>query len=69
MAVPKKKRSKSKKRIKHACWKIEPINLRPCPNCGAPGLSHRACSVCGFYKGKQVIVIKQKKEKTTSEDS
>lgn len=55
MPVPKKRRSKSKKRIKGACWKIETPNLRPCPQCGVLGISHAVCQSCGQYKGKQVL--------------
>ena len=29
-----------------------------CPNCGELTLAHRVCSNCGFYKGKQVVVVK-----------
>ena len=60
MAVPKKNRSKSKSRIKKAAWQLKPLNLRPCPNCGEMGHSHRACLACGFYKGQQVLTIKSK---------
>ncbi len=60
MPVPKKRRSKSKKRIKGACWKIETPNLRPCPSCGAMTLSHQVCSMCGQYKGRQIVALKQK---------
>jgi len=60
MAVPKRKHSKSRKRIKRACWKISAPNLRPCSNCGHLTRSHFACSACGYYNGKQVIAIKEK---------
>ncbi len=35
-------------------------NLRPCPNCGTYGLSHRVCSECGYYNGRQVVLEKVK---------
>ena len=64
MPVPKQRRSKSKKRIKKATWKIQAPQLRPCPKCGEKGLPHQACQACGTYKGRQVITIKEKvKEK------
>ena len=67
MPVPKQRRSKSKKRIKHATWKIETPQLRPCSNCNEMGLPHHVCSICGFYNGKQIISIKEKvKEKKES---
>ena len=66
MAVPKKRRSKSKKRIKHSNWKVTAPNLRACKNCGTLGLSFHICASCGFYDGKQIITIKPKKEKKES---
>ena len=67
MAVPKKRRSKSKKRTKHAAWKITMPGLRPCPSCGAKVVPHRVCTECGVYKGKQIVTIKTKE--TTEKDS
>ena len=64
MAVPKRRRSKSKKRMNHANWKVDAPNLRPCPKCGIKGYAHFACPECGTYKNRQVIKIK---EKTTEE--
>ena len=63
MAVPKKKRSLSKSRIKRAHWKLEVPTLRACSNCGFLSAPHRACPSCGFYKGKQVMQIKVKEPK------
>jgi large subunit ribosomal protein L32 len=60
MAVPKRRRSKSKKRMNKANWKITAPQLRPCPSCGVGGLSHFACAECGIYNGRQVIQIKEK---------
>ena len=67
MAVPKRRRSKSKQRMNHANWKISIPTLYVCNNCGEMAISHNACTTCGFYKGKQVLKIKQKS--TTSEES
>lgn len=66
MAVPKKRRSKSKKRALRSQFKIEPKGLTKCSNCGALIIPHRACSFCGFYKGKQVVVIKEKQTKEST---
>ncbi|MFC1770288.1 50S ribosomal protein L32 [Candidatus Margulisiibacteriota bacterium] len=63
MAVPKKRRSKSKKRIKRACWKVEAPNLKTCSKCSAPIVPHQVCPECGDYKGREVVQIKQKSSK------
>ncbi len=38
-------------------------SLIPCPNCKQLKPSHQVCPKCGFYKGKEVVKIKVKKEK------
>lgn len=67
MAVPKRRRSKAKKRTHRAAWKIEAPHLRPCPFCGSHIQTHRACINCGQYKGRQVIKIKSKQKETEKE--
>ncbi|MBI3020318.1 MAG: 50S ribosomal protein L32 [Parcubacteria group bacterium] len=34
-----------------------------CPSCGAAGLGHHACTVCGMYRGRQVLNVAKKKAK------
>lgn len=65
--VPKKKRSQSKKRIRHSTRQTLHIkrlvrinNVSTCTNCNAKKLAHRVCQSCGYYKGKQVLTIKVK---------
>jgi large subunit ribosomal protein L32 len=57
MAVPKRKTSKSKCRIRK---RSHGTNLRAsqvCPECGAPSQPHRVCPACGQYKGRQVLTV------------
>lgn len=67
MAVPKKRRSKAKKRTHRSLWKIHKPTMTPCTNCGQLTIAHHACSACGFYKGRQVLKIKPKKEDTNQD--
>ncbi len=62
MPVPKKRRSKSRKRLHRALWTAEAPKLTTCSNCGAAKRPHFVCPECGFYKGKTVIQIKTKEE-------
>lgn len=57
MAVPKRKKSKSKVRMRKHSHKKSYVEARPCPECGAPQQSHRVCPSCGQYKGRQVITV------------
>ena len=60
MAVPKRRRSKARKRTHKSLWKISVPNTVACTNCGNLRITHNACTVCGYYKGKQVLQIKEK---------
>ena len=59
MAVPKKKKSPSRRNMRRAHHdKRTAPALSPCPNCEEPMMSHRVCPACGFYKGRQILTIK-----------
>lgn len=56
MAVPKRKKSKSKRDMRRRQnVKLILPDLSICPQCQQPKLPHRACPNCGTYKGKVVI--------------
>ena len=55
MAVPFRRTSKTKKRMRRTHLKKELPGVIACPKCGAPIKAHRACPKCGNYKGKKVI--------------
>ena len=62
MAVPFRRTSKTKKRMRTAHLKKEVGALTKCPNCGTTIRPHRACTKCGNYAGKEVITIKESNE-------
>jgi large subunit ribosomal protein L32 len=56
VAVPKRRKSSSKRNMRRAQHdKIEAPNIVPCSNCSAPMVSHRVCPACGHYKGRAVL--------------
>lgn len=55
MAVPFRRTSKTKKRMRRTHLKKAAAGFINCPNCGEPIKPHRACTKCGFYKGKDVL--------------
>ena len=57
MAVPKRKQSKMKKRLRKAANRYEGVQATYCPVCKAPAAPHQVCTACGSYKGKQVIDV------------
>lgn len=66
---PKKKISKTQSHKRHSSWKrvtlkklSEKYQTTKCANCGANKPNFRVCPSCGYYKGKQVLTIKSKKD-------
>ena len=60
MAQPKYKKSRSSTRSQKAQWKraLKAPTLVECPQCHKPKMNHRACTECGYYKGRTVIATK-----------
>jgi len=54
MALPKRRKSKSKRDMRRAHQKLSAPNLAECPDCGESKLPHHACPNCGSYKGRKV---------------
>jgi large subunit ribosomal protein L32 len=57
MAVPKRRTSKSKKRMRRTHFKAAMPTLAPCPKCGESRVPHRVCPNCGYYRGVRRIAI------------
>ena len=60
MAVPFRRTSKTKKRMRRTHLKKEARALIACPKCGASIQPHRACPKCGYYKNAEVIKTSDK---------
>lgn len=58
MAVPKKRKSKSRTRSRRSQHdKTTAPNLSYCPACDEPKLPHRICLSCGQYNGRQLLEV------------
>ncbi|MBU1006166.1 MAG: 50S ribosomal protein L32 [Candidatus Omnitrophica bacterium] len=62
MPLPKRRHSNSRQGKRRGSQKIHVPNVSVCPNCKAPKLPHRVCLACGYYKGRQVVQVKQKEK-------
>lgn len=59
MAVPKRKTTSSKSKMRRANHdKVTPVQLSACGHCGEATLPHRACGACGYYDGRKVKATK-----------
>ncbi len=62
MAVPFRRTSKTKKRMRRTHLKKTVNAMTSCPKCGETIMPHRACPKCGYYKGKEVIKVQEETE-------
>ncbi|MDR1391530.1 MAG: 50S ribosomal protein L32 [Holosporales bacterium] len=54
MAVPKKKTSKSKQRMRRSHDFDKAVNVVVCSNCGKGTVPHNICRFCNTYAGRSV---------------
>lgn len=55
MAVPKRKKTRSRRDMRRSHDAITPANYAECPNCGENKLPHHICPSCGQYDGREVL--------------
>ncbi|HXV64760.1 MAG TPA: 50S ribosomal protein L32 [Vicinamibacteria bacterium] len=59
MPNPKRRHSRARRGKRRAHDALGAASLSECPNCHQPKLPHRVCPSCGFYKGSQVVEVKE----------
>ncbi len=57
MAVPKRRVSRSKQKMRVAANRWRAPLLKTCSECGSAVPSHIACPSCGQYNGRQVLTV------------
>jgi large subunit ribosomal protein L32 len=57
MGVPKRRKSRSRKKMRVRSHRHPMPSLAKCPKCHAWTQPHRACPSCGYYGDRQVISI------------
>ena len=69
-AVPKNKRSKSKRDMRRNNFRLRALNIIECPRCHAKKIAHRVCLSCGYYKNVEIIKMEEKsKAKSTEKET
>ena len=59
MALPKRRVSKTRRDKRRSHNKLMYPNLSLCPKCKEPKRSHYVCPNCGYYKDREIIVVKK----------
>lgn len=57
MAVPKRKTSKMKGRLRRTHYTAAAPAVVKCENCGEPKRPHHVCPACGMYRGRQIVEV------------
>lgn len=60
MALPKRKHSKARRDKSRTHWKLTMPALTKCPQCARIIRPHHVCPHCGYYRGRQAILIAEK---------
>ena len=60
MGTQKQKRTKAARNQRRSHHALKLIRSTKCEKCGKTIKPHRACSACGYYKGKPVIDVMKK---------
>jgi large subunit ribosomal protein L32 len=63
MSVPKQHHTKGRRDRRRVRFAVKAKNLVACSQCKKMIKPHEACPYCGFYKGKEAIVVKKKTAK------
>jgi large subunit ribosomal protein L32 len=62
-ALPKKRKSNSRRNQRRAHIRVVVASVTTCAQCKSPVPNHTACPVCGTYRGRTVIDIAAKEAK------
>lgn len=57
MAVPKQRKSRSRRDQRRSHDGLAAPARSVCPNCEAPKPPHRICPSCGNYRGREVVKV------------
>lgn len=67
MAVPQRRISKTRKRLRRTHFKLSAKGLVACSHCGEMIQPHKVCPFCGYYNGKPVMKMKADKNAPKTE--
>ena len=57
MAVPKRKKSPSRRNMRRSHHRLSPASHIECPQCGEQKRPHHVCPSCGYYRGREAVKI------------
>ena len=61
MALQKRKHCQARRDKRRSHYKLATVGFTRCPQCARTILPHRICGFCGYYRGRQVVVVSERK--------
>ncbi|MGD0011987.1 MAG: 50S ribosomal protein L32 [Terriglobia bacterium] len=59
MPNPKRRHSKARRDRRRAHDFLDVHSLAECPHCHEKKMPHQACPHCGYYRGREVMLVKE----------
>ncbi|MGD0694146.1 MAG: 50S ribosomal protein L32 [Terriglobia bacterium] len=59
MPNPKRRHSKARRNRRRAHDHLTPRQFVECPHCHETKLAHQACPYCGYYRGREVVLVEE----------
>lgn len=59
MALPKRRHSRTRTRMRRAHDSLNKPQIAKCSNCGEPKMPHRLCGSCGVYHGRDIVQLEE----------
>jgi large subunit ribosomal protein L32 len=70
VALPKNKKSKSKRDMRRTHDKLKVSSIVECSRCHSKKIAHRVCENCGYYDNKEIIkIVSKEKSKEKSKET
>jgi large subunit ribosomal protein L32 len=70
VALPKNKKSKSKRDKRRTHDKLKVASIVECPRCHNKKIAHRVCENCGYYNNREIIkIVNKEKSKEKSQET
>ncbi|USN53388.1 MAG: 50S ribosomal protein L32 [Candidatus Nomurabacteria bacterium] len=63
MGLPAQRRSKGSRLRRASHFALQGRSLTTCPRCQSAIMPHRACTNCGYYRGRDVLKMETKLDK------
>lgn len=64
MALPKQRHTHHRRDRARKMLEMKPVQTVTCDKCGSEKTAHRVCTVCGTYRGREVVKKTEALKKT-----